>query len=97
MLAEPGAEALAGARQSFQPRAGGASRVFHIPHPFIRNFIGRDDTLALLRQQLDEQRLVALWALGGSGKTQTASRSPSRSCGAPWRFVSGRWVRSIPI
>lgn len=72
MLAEHGAEALAGARQIFQPRAGGGSRVFHIPHPFSQNFIGRDDTLALLRQQLDERRMVALWALGGSGKTQTA-------------------------
>lgn len=46
--------------------------VFFVPQPLSPHFTGREETLALLRKRLQEKRMVALWGLGGLGKTQTA-------------------------
>lgn len=51
----------------YQPRS-----VFQIPVSLSAHFTGRQDTLTGLRQRLCERRVVALWGLGGLGKTQTA-------------------------
>lgn len=46
--------------------------VFCVPRPLHPHFTGRQHTLQALRQALLEKPLVALWGLGGMGKTQTA-------------------------
>lgn len=49
-----------------------AQAVFDIPLPLHPHFTGRQHTLQALRQALAERPMVALWGLGGMGKTQTA-------------------------
>ncbi|KAL2049167.1 hypothetical protein ABVK25_010596 [Lepraria finkii] len=46
----------------------------HFIVPFERNsdFVGREDTIASIKQSLDRQRWVGLVGLGGIGKTQVA-------------------------
>ncbi len=46
--------------------------VFAVPLPLHPHFTGRQPTLQALRQALLDQPMVALWGLGGMGKTQTA-------------------------
>lgn len=54
------------------PAAGTQRRIFHVPPNLSPNFTGREKWLTALQQQLDSKRVVALWGLGGLGKTQTA-------------------------
>lgn len=74
LLQEPGAEA--GAIGSLGPQG---SRWSAFERPWLvpdamrsRHFTGRDDLLALLREQLVVRHRAALCGLGGIGKTQTA-------------------------
>lgn len=54
------------------PALGTPQAVFNVPLPLHPHFTGRQQTLQALRQALLETPLVALWGLGGMGKTQTA-------------------------
>ncbi|MFO0580027.1 MAG: tetratricopeptide repeat protein [Polyangia bacterium] len=50
----------------------GPPSVFHVPQALHSHFTGRQDTLDALEQTLAATPIVALWGLGGMGKTQTA-------------------------
>lgn len=58
-------------RWTSRPASAASSSLFCVPmlHP---QFTGRDDVLVRLQQALTERPVVALWGLGGMGKTQTA-------------------------
>ncbi len=74
LLEEHGADAVAAALQrEGDPRpAAFAQPVYFVVGSLSPHFTGRQDTLAVLRQRLPSERIVALWGLGGMGKTQTA-------------------------
>lgn len=74
LLTQHGADDVAAAFLQYRPDPGLAlaQSVFFVPQPLSPHFTGREETLALLRRRLQEKRIVALWGLGGLGKTQTA-------------------------
>lgn len=69
----PGVVTLAAA-DAHRSRAGQepAPPVFEVPQRLMPHFTGREHLLARLHEQLQQHRLVALWGLGGLGKTQSA-------------------------
>lgn len=60
------------ARGQSAPAAMTPQAVFAVPLPLHPHFTGRQRTLQVLRQALIDKPMVALWGLGGMGKTQTA-------------------------
>lgn len=69
----PGASALVASEAPPLPVGTELPRaVFYVPQRLMPHFTGRDRLLARLHTQLAEHRLVALWGLGGLGKTQSA-------------------------
>lgn len=55
-----------------QPANLGPQPVYHVPLPAMPHFTGRAELLTKLREELAAHRMVALWGLGGIGKTQIA-------------------------
>jgi transcriptional regulator with AAA-type ATPase domain len=71
---------------------------YYIPTPKIPNFLGRDEQMKNLREQLDhieasqERRIATLWGEGGIGKTQLALHyaEERKHSGVPFIF----WISS---
>lgn len=71
LLAVHGTDALVAAlrrRNSTQA----PQRVFYVPQQLSPRFAGREHIRQELRRQIIDKKIVALWGLGGMGKTQTA-------------------------
>ncbi len=67
-----GAQALSSALSNGSRQTSTSQRVFHVPQQLSPHFTGRDQFLQEVREQVSAKRAVALWGLGGIGKTQAA-------------------------
>ena len=63
----------------------------NLPAP-LTSFVGREEDLARLEQQLGEARLVTLTGTGGTGKTRLALEAAARVVG---RFPDGVWLAEL--
>ncbi|MEU3609132.1 BTAD domain-containing putative transcriptional regulator [Streptomyces sp. NPDC035033] len=58
----------------------------------LTSFVGRDEEIAALRQDLAEARLVTLLGPGGAGKTRLSQEAAERAAGA---WPDGVWVAEL--
>lgn len=65
--------AAPGVRSAFPPLRAGMSGIDDLP-PDETELFGRDGTITVVTQMIDNHRLVTLWGPGGVGKTRTAVR-----------------------
>ena len=94
--ARRGAAAKAGRAQRTSLRDGGTSSVLFLPHVRRHNlpahassFVGREDDIATVSEQIADNRLVNLVGPGGVGKTRLALRVAGNHVS---KFVDGVWL-----
>lgn len=84
----PSAETLALAQDlKRQAARAGSARLSNLPQPATR-FVGREDELNQIEEQLDRTRLLTLFGPGGSGKTRLAIQAAAE---VAYAYDGGVW------